>query len=325
MDLLTEIKLPVKEEIEQFDLIFRESLRSDNKLIEAAVDHFLQKKGKNLRPILVLLAAKCSAGIINKNTLDSAVSLELLHNATLLHDDVLDETNLRRGIPTVNDKFSSKLAVLLGDFFLSNTLIKASGTDHLQIIKSISDFSAITVDGEIHQLNSANNVVISEENYFQIIYKKTASLFVTCFRVGALSVDASPEKIEILEKFAHLLGLIFQIRDDIFDYYPSTEVGKPTGNDIREGKITLPLIFALNSCSIADKQTMMSIIDSKNYTSENIDVLIQFSIDNGGIDYAKNKMFVMRDEATDYINRIEESQSRNSLFLILDYIIDRNL
>lgn len=325
MDLLTEIKRPIKEEIDRFDVIFRETLRSENKLIDAAVDHFLQKKGKNLRPILVLLAAKATAGYVDTTTLDSAVSLELLHNATLLHDDVLDETNLRRGIPTVNAKFSSKLAVLLGDFFLSNTLIKAAGTNNLGIIKSISDFSAISVDGEIHQLNSANNVWISEENYLQIIFKKTASLFVTCFRTGALSVNASDQEIESLCKFAHDLGLIFQIRDDIFDYYPSTDVGKPTGNDIREGKITLPLIYALNNCDTATKSCMMEIIDSKNYTPENIEILLQFAKDQGGIEYAKIKMNLLRDQCLEYLEIIKESEAKNSLVLILDYIIDRNL
>jgi len=325
MDLLTEIKLPVKEELNSFEIHFREALRSENKLIEAAVDHFLQKKGKNLRPILVLLAAKCTSGTVNQATLDSAVSLELLHDATLLHDDVLDETNLRRGIATVNAKFSSKLAVLLGDFFLSNTLIKASGTDNLQIIKAISAFSAILVDGEIHQLNSANNVVISEENYMQIIYKKTAALFVTCFRIGALSVDATPKHLADLEKFAHVLGLIFQIRDDIFDYYPSTDVGKPTGNDIREGKITLPLIYALNNCTAEQKQDMMSIINGKDYTAENIEILLQFAKDNGGIEYSKQKMLAMQDEAIAHLSDIPESEAKRSLKLILDYIIDRNL
>lgn len=325
MDLLTEIKRPINDELDRFDIIFRETLRSENKLIDAAVDHFLQKKGKNLRPILVLLAAKVTSGYIDSTTLDSAVSLELLHNATLLHDDVLDETNLRRGIPTVNAKFSSKLAVLLGDFFLSNTLIKAAGTNNLGIIKSISDFSAISVDGEIHQLNSANNVWISEENYLQIIFKKTASLFVTCFRTGALSVNASAEQIDCLCKFAHDLGLIFQIRDDIFDYYPSTEVGKPTGNDIREGKITLPLIYALNNCSPDQKEKMMAIIDSKNYTAENIELLLQFAKDEGGIEYSKSKMNLLKEKCLDHIRILPESDAKQSMILILDYIIDRNL
>lgn len=324
MDILTEIKKPVRNEIERFDEVFRESLQSDNELIEKAVNHFLQKKGKNLRPILVLLAAKCASGEVNGKTLDAAIALELLHNATLLHDDVIDETNMRRGIDTVNAKFNSKLAVLLGDFFLSITLKKATQTSDIKVIKAIADFAAISVDGEIQQMCSADNILISEENYFKIIYKKTASLFETCFRVGALCVDSSEETIQQLEKFAYYLGLIFQIRDDIFDYYKSDEVGKPTGNDIREGKITLPLIYALNATLGKEHEQMMAIINEKDYSTENIQTLILFTLANHGIESAQQKMEELREKAVACLDLLPDTPQKESLITVLDYTIQRN-
>lgn len=324
MDILTEIKVPIKDEIKSFDYYFREALQSDNELINKAVDHFLQKKGKNLRPILVMLAAKCATGAINDKTLDAAIALELLHNATLLHDDVLDETNMRRGLETINSKFNSKLAVLLGDYFLSIALQKAVKTGNIYIVKSFSEFAATSVDGEIQQMFTAQNAKFSEDNYYKIIYKKTASLFETCFRVGALSVDSSEERIQKLEKFAYYLGLIFQIRDDIFDYYNSEEVGKPTGNDIREGKITLPLIYALNNSKNGVGESMMNIIREKDFTPENIQLLINFAIDNDGILYANQKMNDFKTKAMDYLNTFSNTAEKEALITVLEYTISRN-
>jgi len=323
MGILSEIKKPVEKELAQFEVVFRESLFSENEWIERAVNHFLQQNGKKLRPILVLLAAKCSAGEINNKTLSAAVSLELLHNATLLHDDVIDETSLRRGIDTVNARFNSKLAVLLGDFFLSITLKKATESASLEIIKAIADFAAVSVDGEIHQMSSAKEIVLSEENYYRIIYKKTASLFETCFRVGALSVNSSEETLRIFERFAYYLGMIFQIKDDIFDYFDSKEIGKPTGNDIREGKITLPLLYALDNSSSADKEKMMNIISKKDFSEENIASLIAYAIDNKGIEYAENKMEEFKKSALDILKSVPESSEKKALISMIDYIIYR--
>ncbi len=323
MGILSEIKKPVEKELAQFEVVFRESLFSENEWIERAVNHFLQQNGKKLRPILVLLAAKCSAGQINDKTLSAAVSLELLHNATLLHDDVIDETSMRRGIDTVNARFNSKLAVLLGDFFLSITLKKATESASLEIIKAIADFASVSVDGEIHQMSSAKEIVLSEENYYRIIYKKTASLFETCFRVGALSVNSSEETLLLFERFAYYLGMIFQIKDDIFDYFDSKEIGKPTGNDIREGKITLPLLYALENSSLSDKKIMMNIIESKDFSEDNIALLISYAIDNKGIEYAEKKMEEFKIIALDILKNVPESSEKNALISMLDYIIYR--
>lgn len=324
MDILTEIKVPIQEEIKNFDQSFREALQCDNELINRAVDHFIQKKGKNLRPILVLLAAKCATGKVNKKTFDTAIALELFHNATLLHDDVLDETNMRRGLETINSKFNSKLAVLLGDYFLSIALQKAVTTDNIYIVKSLSEFAATSVDGEIQQMFTAQSAAFSEENYYKIIYKKTASLFETCFRVGALSVDSSEERIDKLEKFAYYLGLIFQIRDDIFDYFKSDEVGKPTGNDIREGKVTLPLIYALSHSENGAGDRMLQLIKEKDFTPENIQLLIDFAIENQGIEYAEKKMEEFKLKALDCLESFSNTAEKESLITVLNYTIQRN-
>lgn len=325
MDILNEIKQTVSEELSLYEIQLAEALQSDSALLTSAVDYFLAKKGKNIRPILVLLAAKSVFGIIKPQTIAGAISLELLHNASIIHDDVVDDTNERRGRPSLNAQFSNKVAVLTGDFFLSTSLRKGTETDSMEIMKVISSIGQELAAGEIEQLSLAQTSDISEERYYSVIDKKTASLMRACMKIGAISVCASEEIIDALTRFGKYLGLCFQIKDDIFDYFDSKEIGKPTGNDIREGKITLPLIYALlNAKDEESRDEAMEIIRISDYSQENIHFLIQFAKDNGGIEYAQAKMQSLRELAVQSLDILANSASKDLLIRLLDYVIVRN-
>ncbi|MGL5786855.1 MAG: polyprenyl synthetase family protein [Bacteroidales bacterium] len=325
MDILNEIKQTVSEELSLYEIQLAEALHSDSALLTSAVDYFLAKKGKNIRPILVLLAAKSVFGIIKPQTIAGAISLELLHNASIIHDDVVDDTNERRGRLSLNAQFSNKVAVLTGDFFLSTSLKKGTETENMEIMKVISMIGQELAVGEIEQLSLSQSSDISEERYYSVIDKKTASLMRACMKIGAISVCASEEIIEALTRFGKYLGLCFQIKDDIFDYFDSKEIGKPTGNDIREGKITLPLIYALlNAKDLESREEAMEIIRISDYSQDNIRFLIEFAKQNGGIDYAQAKMQSLRELAVQSLDILANSSSKELLIKLLDYVIVRN-
>lgn len=325
MDILNEIKQTVSEELSLYEIQLAEALHSDSALLTSAVDYFLAKKGKNIRPLLVLLAAKSVFGIIKPQTIAGAISLELLHNASIIHDDVVDDTNERRGRASLNAQFSNKIAVLTGDFFLSTSLRKGTETESMEIMKVISMIGQELAAGEIEQLSLAQSTDISEEKYYSVIDKKTASLMRACMKIGAISVCASEEIIEALTRFGKYLGLCFQIKDDIFDYFDDKQIGKPTGNDIREGKVTLPLIYALlNSKNEQSREEAMEIIRISDYSAENINFLIEFAKLNGGIDYAQSKMLALRELAVQSLDILANSTSKDLLIKLLDYVIDRN-
>lgn len=325
MDILNEIKQTVSEELSLYEIQLAEALHSDSALLTSAVDYFLAKKGKNIRPLLVLLAAKSVFGIIKPQTIAGAISLELLHNASIIHDDVVDDTNERRGRASLNAQFSNKIAVLTGDFFLSTSLRKGTETESMEIMKVISMIGQELASGEIEQLSLAQSTDFSEEKYYSVIDKKTASLMRACMKIGAISVCASEEIIDALTRFGKYLGLCFQIKDDIFDYFDDKQIGKPTGNDIREGKVTLPLIYALlNAKDEQSREEAMEIIRISDYSSENIRFLIDFAKANGGIDYAESKMLALRELAVQSLDILANSTSKDLLIKLLDYVIDRN-
>lgn len=325
MDILNEIKQTVSEELSLYEIQLAEALQSDSALLTSAVDYFLAKKGKNIRPLLVLLAAKSVFGIIKPQTIAGAISLELLHNASIIHDDVVDDTYERRGRASLNAQFSNKIAVLTGDFFLSTSLRKGTETDSMEIMKVISLIGQELAAGEIEQLSLSQSSDISEEKYYSVIDKKTASLMRACMKIGAISVCASDEIIDALTRFGKYLGLCFQIKDDIFDYFDDKQIGKPTGNDIREGKVTLPLIYALlNSKDEQSRDEAMEIIRISDYSTENIRFLIEFAKVNGGIDYAESKMLALRELAVQSLDILANSTSKELLIKLLDYVIERN-
>lgn len=321
--MIGNIRQIISDEMNQFEAAFAASLSTDVPLLNASVDHFLQKKGKGFRPILLFLAAKATKGTSTPATVNAAVALELLHSASLIHDDVVDETLERRGMMTLNARFNNKISVLTGDYFLSVGLQKAIETGNLSILNEVYTFAKTTTQGELVQLATARDAIISESNYFNIIYKKTASLFVACVRSGCISVGATAEVTDRLAQFARLLGLCFQIRDDIFDFFPEINAGKPAGNDIREGKITLPLLYALRENSDPETLHISSLIEKKEFSTENIALIIDFAKRKGGIDYANQRMQEMYQEGIQLLDLLDDSPYKEALVSLLSYAIQR--
>ena len=271
MEMLKNIQERLRPELLEMNAIISDSLNTSNHLMNSIVSSYLQKKGKQIRPILVILSARMF-GDVNPDVLHAGAALEMLHNASLIHDDVVDETSLRRGVPTINSSWGNHIAVLVGDFFVSNALAAGIRTGHLSIISALSALGKELSLGEIDQICNAREHHFDEESYFMMIRKKTASLFMNCVRMGAEAVNAPEEKIKPMERYAELLGLCFQIKDDIFDYLSDEKIGKPTGNDLREGKVTLPLLFAVNNAPASEAEPMKTLIRRGDLTTEEIQI-----------------------------------------------------
>lgn len=312
---------PIAAELEKFTSYYKESIFCNNPRIQEIIDHVMRSDGKRIRPVLLLLAAK-ACGEINEITYNSAVTIELLHTASLIHDDVVDESAMRRGKPSLNAVYDNKMAVLAGDYFLSTALIKSVMTGDIEIISDISSLGRSLAEGELNQLSLVKQLILDEKEYFEVIKKKTASLLAICMKIGAASVGAPREEVERFRQLGEIFGICFQLRDDIFDYF-TNNIGKPTGNDIREGKVTLPLLYALKNAPEAKRNELMSIISSYDYTEENIEKLITYAKDNGGIDYAYSKIETLRDEAQAIILSLNNTDMNKALLNALDYIVDR--
>ena len=318
----SKIEQPVAVEFKRFNDEFAASLRSETNRLQSAIDQILNASGKHVRPLLVLLTAK-ACGQVTDNTINSAVLLELLHTATLIHDDVIDETKQRRGVPSLNAIFDNRISVLVGDYVLSTALIRSIQTGNLQIIGIVSNLGRDLSEGEIKQLETAEESIIDESCYMQVIRKKTAMLLSACSEIGSISAGASGEMVEKCREFGEYLGYCFQIKDDIFDYFKEANIGKPTGNDIREGKVTLPLLHALQTGRREEVDNFLHIINEKDFTTENIDLLIDFAKANGGIEYAEQRMQEYRDKAVEVLMTLPESEAREGLLLLADYIVER--
>ena len=322
MDRSSLIIAPIIGEMEEFKTLFGSTLSSSNLLLQDVIAHIRQKSGKMMRPMLVLLAAKL-LGDVRPATLHAAAALELLHTASLVHDDVVDESTERRGQLSVNAVFNNKVAVLTGDYLLATALLQAASTRHLDIIDLISVLGRELAEGELLQLSNVQNQQFSEEVYFEVIRKKTAMLFAACTQAGALSVGADAAKTETLRKFGEYIGLCFQIKDDIFDYYDSKEIGKPTGNDMLEGKLTLPVLYALNSTHDAEATAIALRVKSGKATLDEISRLIAFAKDNGGIEYARQTMRCHRDRALALLDNVSDSDVKTALAAYIDYVVER--
>lgn len=322
MDERKIIEQPVSAEFEQFKEEFRSSLQSNTPTLQAAIEQILEATGKHVRPLLVLLTAK-TCGTVSDNTVNSAVFLELLHTATLIHDDVIDETKERRGVPALNAIFDNRISVLVGDYVLATALIRSTFTGNLEVIGLVSKLGRDLSEGEIWQLEVADEIIIDEATYLRVIEKKTATLLSACAEIGAITAGADAETRRICREFGHLLGYSFQIRDDIFDYDKYANIGKPTGNDIREGKVTLPLLYALRTADKTVSARMINIIKRKDFTEENIETLISFAIDNGGIAYAEARMDAYHNKAKELLLGLPASEARDALDRLADYIIKR--
>ena len=323
MSTFQSIQQSIAPELEMLNQRIANTLTSPNALMNQVIEGYLKSKGKQIRPIIVILSAKL-LGEVNENVISAATAVELLHNATLIHDDVVDDTKLRRGQATINNIWDNHIAVLVGDFFLSSALLQAIETDDIKIIKSITNLGKLLSIGEIDQIYNARYHTLNEDAYFETIYRKTASLFVSCVEVGAFAVNASDDDTEKLSKVARLLGLCFQIKDDIFDYFNDEKIGKPTGNDLREGKITLPLLHVLLNESLPQHDEMLALSKKEVLDTNEINTLIEYAKQHGGIEYAYDTMQRLRDEAVEIISQFPATQTRDHFIAIIDYIISRD-
>ena len=325
MDYLSIIKQPISSELCDFIDLFNKSLSHTDGLLSQALEHIRNRAGKRMRPILILLMAK-NFGEITDVTQHAAVGLELLHTASLVHDDVVDESGERRGQKSVNAMFDNKVAVLVGDYILSTALLHVSYTHSEIIVRYLAELGRTLSNGEILQLSNIQNQDISEDVYYQVIKQKTAALFEACAAIGALSAGAPEEEIQEAKKFGQNLGIIFQIRDDIFDYYDQANVGKPTGNDMAEGKLTLPVIYALRSTGNQDMLALARKVKAGSVTKEEIAELVKFTKENGGIEYADQRMWELHAESVYFLeHEVHDEDVRKSLRAYLDYVIERNI
>ena len=323
MTPIESIRHSIAPELELLNNRIKEALASTNGLMNRVVDGYLTTKGKQIRPILVILTAKLF-GQVNDRVIAAAASVEMLHNATLIHDDVVDESKLRRGRPTVNALWDNQIAVLVGDFFVSSALQQSISTGDLRIIDALANLGKVLSLGEVDQIYNARFHCLDEQAYYKIISHKTASLFVSCIKMGGYAVNGDEERIEKMERFAELLGLCFQIRDDIFDYFKSNDVGKPTGNDLREGKITLPLLYALNRNDLPEHDAMLALSKKELLEEDEINTLIDYAIKAGGVEYAYATMDRLRDEACQLLSAFPESETVEAFRAIFNYIISRD-
>ena len=324
MDYLSLIKQPIAQDLSLFIDLFNESLTHTDGLLGSALSHIRQRGGKRMRPMLILLAAK-NFGAVSEVTQNAAVGLELLHTASLVHDDVVDESKERRGQASVNASYDNKVAVLVGDYILSTALLRVSLTDNQKIIQLLAELGRTLAAGEILQLSNIQNQEISEDVYYQIINNKTAALFEACAKIGAISAGATDEEVAAAAKFGQNIGMIFQIRDDIFDYFDSKEIGKPTGNDMVEGKLTLPVIYALNNSHLESMHTLARKVKAGTVNPDEIAVLVEFTKEQGGIEYAERRMEEIGIEALKFIDTYVKPNLKDSFKSYLDYVIQRNM
>lgn len=322
MDRLEQIKQPVSAEFEVFKQKFDASLHSSNPLLGEVISFIKRRKGKMMRPILTMLIAKL-CGEIEESTYHVAISLELLHTASLVHDDVVDESDKRRGQSSVNAVYDNKVSVLVGDYLLATSLSNAAMTGDVHLVELVSKLGQELSEGEIIQLSNTNASDFSEDVYFNVIKKKTAALFSTAAEAGAKSVKSPDEKAKNAALFGELLGIAFQIKDDIFDYYASDELGKPTGNDMREGKLTLPALYVLNTLKNESMIQLALKIRSLEATSEEIAYFIDYVKQNGGIEYATQVMVDYRNQALGMLPETTSQELKDALTAYIDYVIER--
>ena len=323
MDYLHLIKQPIEQELLDFIELFNSSLQHEDGLPSSALSHIRQRGGKRMRPMLILLMAK-NYGEVTQVSQHAAVGLELLHTASLVHDDVVDESQERRGQASVNASYNNKVAVLVGDYILSTALLHVAKTGNKRIVEYLAELGRTLAAGEILQLTNIRNQEISEEVYYQIIKNKTAALFEACAAIGALSAGAGEDDVLKAGQFGQDLGIMFQIRDDIFDYYDSQEIGKPTGADMAEGKLTLPVIYALNSNKMDSMMNLALKVKQGGVNADEIAVLVEFSKKAGGIEYAEQRMRDYHRLCQKYIEEnVKDKNISDALTAYIDFVIER--
>lgn len=323
MKVAEQIKTPIHDEMELFEKKFYESMSSKVALLNRITYYIVNRKGKQMRPMFVFLVAKMvSDGKVNERTYRGAAVIELIHTATLVHDDVVDDSNQRRGFFSINALWKNKIAVLVGDYLLSKGLLLSIDHGDFDLLKIISIAVREMSEGELLQIEKARKLDITEDIYYEIIRQKTATLIAACCSLGACSVKPGSEHVETMRKFGELIGMAFQIKDDLFDYTDGP-IGKPTGIDIKEQKMTLPLIYVLNNTGKKEKSWLINSVKNHNRDKKRVKEVIAFVKEKGGLDYAENKMKEFQAEAIKLISGYPESEFKESLELMVNYVIDR--
>lgn len=322
MSEIDKIKAPIRQEMIDFNDFFKSSIKSKVPLVDIITNYLLRRKGKQMRPLFVFLTAKMF-GEINDSSYTAASLIELLHTASLVHDDVVDESYERRGFFSINALWKSKAAVLVGDYLLSKGLLVSLENKEFELLEIVSNAVKEISEGELHQIQKSRKLDISEEEYFEIIRRKTASLIAACTACGAKSVKVDDETLEKMWSFGELVGIAFQIRDDLFDYQKNGLVGKPMGNDIKEKKLTLPIIYALEQSDRSQRKKILRMISGQRKNSKNLDIIIQFVIDQGGIEYSTKKMNDYKEKALEILTEFPDSEAKESLIALVNYSINR--
>lgn len=322
MDKLDIIRHPVESELKELRKVFNQSLETSNPLLKSVLDYITRRNGKMMRPILTLLVAK-GFGSVSSSTYHAGVTLEMLHTASLVHDDVVDESDKRRGQLSVNAAFNNKISVLVGDYLLSTALQHSALTDRMEVVNVVSHLGRELSEGEILQLSNIDNRELSEGVYFEVILKKTAALFAACAQLGALTAKASDAEVEKFRLFGEKVGICFQIKDDIFDYFHDEAIGKPTGNDMLEGKLTLPVLHVLLHTQHEGMLALVPKVKNLTATPDEIARLIEFTKENGGIEYAEEVMMRYKEEALMLLSEVRNEPVRRALTAYIEYVIER--
>jgi len=322
MSNLKNIQSPIKNELAEFEPFFRKSVKSNISLLDIVTNYIIKRKGKQMRPMFVFLTAKM-LGKITESTYRASALIELMHTATLIHDDVVDDSNMRRGVFSINALWKNKIAVLVGDFLLSKGMLIALENEEYDLLKIVSKAVREMSEGELLQIEKARKLDIDEDVYFNIIRKKTAVLIASCLATGGKSVGADTEQVEKLWKVGELAGIAFQIKDDLFDYQKTNLTGKPSGNDIKERKLTLPLIHALKNTSKSEQKHILSLLKKKNKSDKIISEITNFAKENNGLEYTERMMIQYKDEALNLLNEFTKNEAREALIELINYSITR--
>ncbi|WP_343768130.1 polyprenyl synthetase family protein [Gangjinia marincola] len=323
MKVISQIKLPIEQEMDLFEKKFYQSMSSQVALLNRITHYIVNRKGKQMRPMFVFLVAKMvSNGTVNERTYRGASVIELIHTASLVHDDVVDDSNRRRGFFSINALWKNKIAVLVGDYLLSKGMLLCIEHEDFDLLKIISVAVREVVEGELLQIEKARRLDITEEVYYEIIRQKTATLIASCCSLGAASVNSDANCVEDMRHFGELIGMAFQIKDDLFDY-GEEKIGKPTGIDIKEQKMTLPLIYVLNKVSSKERNWLINSIKNHNKDKKRVKEVISFVKEEGGLDYAIAKMHTFKDKALKLLEQFPTSPYKDGLELMVNYVIDR--
>lgn len=319
---LNKIKKPIEREMHEFEDRFRQSMKSSAPLLDKITHYIVKRKGKQMRPMFVFLSAHITGGV-TEATYRAGILIELLHTATLVHDDVVDDSNERRGFFSINALWKNKIAVLVGDFLLSRGLLLATQHKDFHLLEIVSDAVRLMSEGELLQIEKARRLDIKEPVYFEIIRRKTASLIASCCACGASSAGADEDTVQLMNRFGEKIGIAFQIKDDLFDYEKSSLIGKPTGIDIKEQKMTLPLIYALNQATSLERKQIINIVKNNNNDPQKVREVVEFVRKSGGLPYAESKMIEYQNEALEMLNRFPESVYKQSLIDLVEFTTKR--